>query len=64
MDSVNFFSIFYIFIVIGLIVIFILSFSLFIRRIRINSAIKSNHYVEIDQKLDKIIELLEKKANV
>ncbi|WP_342542932.1 DUF4083 domain-containing protein [Paenisporosarcina sp. FSL H8-0542] len=64
MDSFNFFSIFYIFIVLGLIVIFILSFSLFIRRIRINSSIKSNHYVEIDQKLDKIIELLEKKANV
>ncbi|MED5247498.1 MULTISPECIES: DUF4083 domain-containing protein [Priestia] len=60
MDSFNLLSIVYLVIVIGLIALFIVSFSLFIRRLLINSSLKTNHSIELDKKLDKIIELLEK----
>jgi len=40
--------------------LFVISFSLFMRRLLINSSLKTKHSIEIDKKLDKIIELLEK----
>ncbi|WP_394514359.1 DUF4083 domain-containing protein [Priestia aryabhattai] len=60
MDSFNLVSIVYLVIVIGLIALFVISFSLFMRRLLINSSLKTKHSIEIDKKLDKIIELLEK----
>ncbi|EEM17302.1 hypothetical protein bpmyx0001_17850 [Bacillus pseudomycoides DSM 12442] len=45
---------------IGLIVLFVVSFTLFIRRLLINSSTKNVHSDQIEKKLDKIIELLEK----
>ncbi|MGB3262001.1 DUF4083 family protein [Paenisporosarcina sp.] len=51
-------------VIIGLSVIFVLSFSLFIRRLLINSAVKKNRSLEIDKKLDKIIDLLESNKSV
>ncbi|MBM7609811.1 Na+-transporting NADH:ubiquinone oxidoreductase subunit NqrF [Lysinibacillus composti] len=54
--------------VFGLIILFVVSFTLFIRRVLINSTIKNNEANEVEKKLDKIIEqnnkliaLLEKK---
>ena len=58
-DHFNVFSIVYLIIIIGLIALFVVSFTLFIRRLLINSSIKSNRSIEIEKKLDKIIELLE-----
>ena len=52
-------SIVYLIIIIGLIALFVVSFTLFIRRLLINSSIKSSRSIEIEKKLDKIIELLE-----
>ncbi|MGE7307589.1 DUF4083 family protein [Priestia megaterium] len=65
MDHFNVISIVYLIIIIGLIALFVVSFTLFIRRLLINSSIKSNRSIEIEKKLDKIIELLEidKKIN-
>ncbi|MET1122581.1 DUF4083 family protein [Priestia megaterium] len=65
MDHFNVISIVYLIIIIGLIALFVVSFTLFIRRLLINSSIKSNRSIEIEKKLDKIIELLEidKKPN-
>lgn len=64
-DNFNVISIVYLIIIIGLIALFVVSFTLFIRRLLINSSIKSNRSIEIEKKLDKIIELLEidKKTN-
>lgn len=45
---------------VGLVALFVISFTLFIRRLLINPSIKSNQSVEIGKKLDKIIELIEK----
>ncbi|MFI8658057.1 DUF4083 family protein [Priestia megaterium] len=59
MDHFNVFSIVYLIIIIGLIALSVVSFTLFIRRLLINSSIKSNRSIEIEKKLDKIIELLE-----
>jgi hypothetical protein len=53
------FSIVYLCVVIGLI-----SFTRFIRRIQINSSIRSKRSIEISEKLDKIIELLEKDKSI
>jgi len=63
MEVFNVASIVYLGIVLGLIVIFVVSFSLFIRRLLINSSVKCNQTAEIERKLDKIIELLEKDKN-
>ncbi|WP_354348396.1 DUF4083 family protein [Priestia aryabhattai] len=65
MDNFNLISIVYLIIIIGLIALFVVSFTLFIRRLLINSSIKSSRSIEIEKKLDKIIELLEidKKIN-
>jgi len=47
-------------VVIGLVVLFAISFALFIRRLLINSSAKNNRITEIEKKLDKIIDLIEK----
>ncbi|WP_236035270.1 DUF4083 domain-containing protein [Alkalihalobacterium elongatum] len=44
----------------GLIVLFVISFTLFIRRLLLNSKGRTSQVNEIEKKLDKIIELLEK----
>jgi hypothetical protein len=46
-------------IILGLLALLAVSFTLFIRRLLINSSVKSNQTNEIAKKLDKIIELLE-----
>ncbi len=48
------------FIFLGLIVLFAISFTLFIRRLLLNSKEKTSQVNGIEKKLDKIIELLEK----
>jgi len=48
-------------IVLGLIVLFVVSFSLFIRRILLNQQVKNHQLNELEKKLDKIIELMDKK---
>ena len=53
------FTLIYTCLVIGLIVLFFLSFTLFIRRVFLNSAAKQQ-VMHMNQKLDRIIELLEK----
>ena len=47
-------------IVLGLIVLFVVSFSLFIRRMLLNQQAKKHQLNEIEKKLDKIIELMDK----
>lgn len=47
-------------VIIALIVLCVVSFTLFIRRLLINSSAKHHHIAEVEKKLDKIIELLEK----
>ncbi|WP_413363472.1 DUF4083 family protein [Lysinibacillus sp. 3P01SB] len=42
--------------VILLISLFFISFALFIRRLIINSSVKSNSYNDLEKKLDKLIE--------
>lgn len=42
--------------VILLIFLFFISFALFIRRLIINSSVKSNSYNDLEKKLDKLIE--------
>jgi len=63
MDVVNFASTIFTFIYFGLIVLLIVSFTLFIRRILINSSKKNQHLEEIEKSLKKITELLEKDKN-
>ena len=53
------FTLIYTCLVIGLIVLFFLSFTLFIRRVFLNSR-KKQQVMHMNQKLDRIIELLEK----
>lgn len=48
------------FVFLGLIVLFVFSFTLFIRRLLLNSKEKNRQLNQIEKKLDKIIELLEK----
>ena len=60
MGVVNFASTIFAFIYFGLIVLLIVSFTLFIRRILINSSKKNQHLEEIEKSLKKITELLEK----
>ena len=43
-------------IVIFLIVLFFISFALFIRRIIINSSVKANHSSNLEEKMDRLIE--------
>lgn len=46
-----------------LIILFFVSFMMFIRRILINQGSKASNTVTMENKLDKIIELLEKEKN-
>lgn len=57
----NIVSIFFTFLIIVLIIIFFVSLYSFIKRQLTNSTIQDNRMNEIENKLDKIIELLEKK---
>lgn len=50
-------------IIVGLLALFAVSFTLFIRRLLINSSVTSNQTTEIAKKLDKIIDLLERDKN-
>ncbi|MCB7071336.1 DUF4083 domain-containing protein [Caldibacillus sp. 210928-DFI.2.22] len=54
MGVVNFASTIFAFIYIGLIVLLIVSFTLFIRRILINSSKKNQHLEEIEKSLKKL----------
>lgn len=63
MEEINVISIVYMGIIIGLIILSVVSFMFFIRRLLINSSTKSNQTVEIGKKLDKIIDLLERDKN-
>ncbi|ATI52374.1 DUF4083 domain-containing protein [Bacillus cereus] len=56
----NIFTLIYICLVIGLIVLFFISFTLFIKRVLQSSAVKKQQVMHMNQKLDRIIELLEK----
>ena len=59
----NIFTLIYTCLVIGLIVLFFISFTLFIRRVLQSSVAKKHHVINMNQKLDRIIELLEKIRN-
>lgn len=50
-------------IVLGLIVLFLVSFSLFIRRMLLNQQAKMRQLNELEKKLDKIIKLMDKHEN-
>ncbi len=50
----------YLIIVILLIVLFFISFALFIRRLIINSSIKANNLSDLEEKMDRLIEQNEK----
>ena len=50
-------------IVLGLIVLFVVSFTLFIRRLLLNQQAKKHQLNELEKKLDKIIELMDKGEN-
>ncbi len=54
------FTLIYTCLVIGLIVLCFLSFTLFIKRVLQSSAAKKQQVMHMNQKLDRIIELLEK----
>ncbi|TXR63216.1 DUF4083 domain-containing protein [Bacillus sp. AR18-7] len=54
------FTLIYTCLVIGLIVLFFLSFTMFIKRVLQSSAAKKQQVMHMNQKLDRIIELLEK----
>jgi len=60
MEAVNVAAVLYQAIALGLVVLFFFSFALFIRRLLINSSIRKNETIEINRKLDHIIDLLEK----
>ncbi|MFJ8260820.1 DUF4083 domain-containing protein [Rummeliibacillus sp. NPDC094406] len=50
-------------IVLGLIVLFVVSFTLFIRRFLLNQQAKRNQFNTLEKKLDKITELMERDKN-
>ena len=53
-------SFFYIIVLLAVSVIGILSFTFFIKRLLVNATLRNNHSKEIELKLDRIIDLLEK----
>ena len=53
-------SFFYIIVLLAASVIGIISFTLFIKRLLVNATLRNNHSKEIELKLDRIIDLLEK----
>ncbi|MGE7884002.1 DUF4083 domain-containing protein [Bacillus sp. NPDC094077] len=56
----NIFTLIYTCLVIGLIVLFFISFTLFVKKLLQNTSVKKQHVINMNQKLDRIIELLEK----
>ncbi|MFB5089770.1 DUF4083 family protein [Psychrobacillus sp. PGGUH221] len=50
-------------IVLGLIVLFVVSFTLFLRRLLLNQQAKKHQLNELEKKLDKKIELMDKGEN-
>ncbi len=50
-------------IVLGLVILFVISFSLFIRRLLVNQKVKNSQLNELEKKLDKIIGLMEKEKS-
>jgi len=50
-------------IVLGLIILFVVSFTLFIRKLLLNQQAKKHQLNELEKKLDKIIELMDKGEN-
>ncbi|MBP3952521.1 DUF4083 domain-containing protein [Bacillus suaedae] len=59
-EQVNILGVIFQFVFLGLIVLFVISFTLFIRRLLLNSKEKASDMNEVEKKLDKIIEILEK----
>lgn len=51
-------------VVLGLVVLFIVSFSLFIRRLLATQQTRKNQLDRLEKKLDRIIELIDKDENV
>ena len=47
----------------GLIGLFVISFTLFIRRLLLNQQANKHQLIELEKKLDKIIELMDKGEN-
>ncbi|EJS76049.1 DUF4083 domain-containing protein [Bacillus cereus] len=56
----NIFTLIYTCLVIGLIVLFFISLTLFIKKLLQNNSAKKQHVINMNQKLDRIIEFLEK----
>ncbi|WP_433773663.1 DUF4083 domain-containing protein [Bacillus wiedmannii] len=54
------FTLIYTCLVIGLIVLFFISCTLFIKKLLQNNSVKKQHVINLNQKLDRIVELLEK----
>lgn len=50
-------------IVLGLVILFVVSFTLFIRRLLVNQQVKNSQLNELEKKLDKIIGLMEKEKS-
>lgn len=50
-------------IVLELVILFVISFSLFIRRLLVNQKVKNSQLNEVEKKLDKIIGLMEKEKS-
>ena len=55
-------SVLYAFVFITLSFIGVLSFTLFIKRLLVNATLRNKHALEIELKLDRIIDLLEKET--
>ncbi|WP_456364760.1 DUF4083 domain-containing protein [Priestia aryabhattai] len=64
MDLYNVLSIALICVVFILIVLFVISFVLFVRRTLINASTRNVNSAKLEEKLDRIIELLEKDKNM
>lgn len=59
MEELSWASVIFQGVVLGLIVLFFVSFAFFVRRLLLNSTDKNTQLHDIERKLDKIIELLE-----
>ncbi|WP_303660185.1 MULTISPECIES: DUF4083 domain-containing protein [Bacillus cereus group] len=56
----NIFATVYLFMIIDLIVLFRISFTLFVKRLVLRASVNKNRSKNIEKKLDRIIELLER----
>ncbi|MGF9891028.1 DUF4083 domain-containing protein [Priestia megaterium] len=64
MDLYNVLSIALICVVFILIILFVISFVIFVRRTLINSSARNANSAKLEEKLDRIIELLEKDKSI